>query len=81
MKNSRRKFKLMLCLLLTTVSVFAFSGCELKKFFYTMTTESAALGERMGRETAEALLENENSRSWILKIDNAIYSLLVKVIG
>ena len=81
MKNSRRKLKLLLCGLLATVSVFTFSGCELKKFFYTMTTESAALGERMGRETAEALLENENSRKFILKIDDAIYSLLVKVIG
>ena len=79
--KSRRKLKLLICSLLVCMSVFTFSGCELKKFFYTMTTDSAALGEQMGKETAEALLENENSKSLILKIDDAIYSLLVKVIG
>ena len=83
MKNNRKKLKLLLCGLLVGVSVFAFSGCAktVSNIFYKFTTESAELGEQMGKETAEAVLENENSKSWILAIDNFVYGLLVKVIG
>ena len=83
MKKNRRKLKLLICGLLACASVFAFSGCAktVGKFFYKFTTESAELGQQMGKETAEALIENEHSKGWIESLDNFVYGLLVKVLG
>ena len=79
----KRKIKVLICGLLACVSVFAFSGCanKLGGTLKKLTSESVELGQQMGKETVEALLENEHSKSLIVDFDEFVYSLLVKIIG